>query len=395
MATVDKHSRGGWRIRVIVNDKRAAFYLGKKTTKAQAKQWGVFVTRLESAANSGLELDAATQRWVSGLSNNYFGKLKKCGLVCDRHDISFVAERPTVGDFIRDWMGKQAVKEQTKARWAPVISHLGRAGLLEMELETVTEADADLFATHLKEGGVSEYTRRRYLGIAKQFFRGAVRARLLDVNPFHDQKTTATKPNESRRRFITRAEAKAISDACPDWEWRLIFGLMRFGGLRCPSELQIRWSDVLWDKKRFLVRSPKTEHLAGRSTRWVPLFPELMPLFGAAFEVAEDGAEFVLGDRRRMTHRGLAKQFKRIVFLAGLNPYPKPFQNLRSTRQTELTNAGVPSHLVCQWLGNTEKVAMEHYLQVTDADFQHWAEKVTHDESQVTHEVTQTVAACL
>ena len=44
------------------------------------------------------------------------------------------------------------------------------------------------------------------------------------------------------------------------------------------------------------------------------------------------------------------------------------FQNLRASRQTELANE-YPSHVVTAWLGNTEKVASKHYLQVTDAHF--------------------------
>ena len=58
----------------------------------------------------------------------------------------------------------------------------------------------------------------------------------------------------------------------------------------------------------------------------------------------------------------------KIIRRAGLKPWPKLFQNLRSTRQTELAEKH-PLHVVCAWLGNKAAVAAEHYLQVTDADF--------------------------
>jgi hypothetical protein len=51
-----------------------------------------------------------------------------------------------------------------------------------------------------------------------------------------------------------------------------------------------------------------------------------------------------------------------------VKPWPKLFHNLRSTRQTELTEK-FPSHVVCAWLGNSRAVAQDHYLQVTDALF--------------------------
>ncbi len=35
--------------------------------------------------------------------------------------------------------------------------------------------------------------------------------------------------------FITDDEAQKVMDACPNAEWRLLFALSRWGGLRCPS----------------------------------------------------------------------------------------------------------------------------------------------------------------
>ena len=45
------------------------------------------------------------------------------------------------------------------------------------------------------------------------------------------------------------------------------------------------------------------------------------------------------------------------------------FQNLRASRKTELANE-YPLHVVTAWLGNTERVASQHYLQVTDSHFE-------------------------
>jgi hypothetical protein len=59
---------------------------------------------------------------------------------------------------------------------------------------------------------------------------------------------------------------------------------------------------------------------------------------------------------------------RRIIKRAGLKPWPKVFQNLRSTRETEL-QVTHPTHVVCAWIGNSPQVAHKHYLQVTDDDF--------------------------
>ena len=53
---------------------------------------------------------------------------------------------------------------------------------------------------------------------------------------------------------------------------------------------------------------------------------------------------------------------------AGVKPWPKLFQNCRSTRETELAET-FPVQVVCAWIGNSPAVAARHYLQVTDAHF--------------------------
>ena len=58
----------------------------------------------------------------------------------------------------------------------------------------------------------------------------------------------------------------------------------------------------------------------------------------------------------------------RIIRKAGIEPWPKLFQNLRSTRETELAEQ-YPLHVVCAWIGNSQPVAAKHYLQVTEGHF--------------------------
>ncbi len=58
----------------------------------------------------------------------------------------------------------------------------------------------------------------------------------------------------------------------------------------------------------------------------------------------------------------------RLLVKAGVEPWPRLFQNLRASRETELANL-YPMHLVTSWIGNTKEVAMDHYLMATDEDF--------------------------
>jgi len=169
--------------------------------------------------------------------------------------------------------------------------------------------------------------------------------------------------------FVTRDMAEKVLDACIDAQWRLLFALSRFGGLRCPSEhLGLKWGDVDWEKGRMLIRSPKTEHHEGGESRMVPIFPELLPYLREVFELAEPGTEHVI-TRYRDPAVNLRTQLLRIIAKAGLQPWPKLWQNLRSTRETELAER-YPLHVVCAWIGNSRAVAQQHYLQVTDEHFE-------------------------
>ena len=155
-----------------------------------------------------------------------------------------------------------------------------------------------------------------------------------------------------------------------------MFALCRYGGLRCPSEpLGLKWQDIDWARGRFTVHSPKTEHHAGGESRLVPLFPELLPCLREVFEQAEPGAEYVISKwRYRGAGTNLRTGLLRIMAKAGVKPWPKLFQNLRATRETELAEVW-PMHVVCAWIGNSQAVAMEHYLQVTDDDYRRAAGK--------------------
>jgi len=277
-------------------------------------------------------------------------------------------EAATLGPFLTSYIkGRTDVKPLT-------IRHLNdaRRNLIayfgeEKPLADITPGDADDFRRNLLQR-LGDNTVRRQCGRAKQFFRAAVRKRLICENPFGDMKGCGVQANRSRDYFISRQETAVVLEACPDAEWRLIFALSRFGGLRCPSEhLGLRWGDIDWERDRMTVQSPKTAHHEGGDSRLIPIFPEMRPYLEQVWEAAAPGTEFVV-TRCRDGNVNLRTQLERIIRRAGLKPWPKLFQNLRATRETELAQTW-PLHVVCAWIGNSTTVAAKHYLQVTDDHF--------------------------
>jgi hypothetical protein len=74
-------------------------------------------------------------------------------------------------------------------------------------------------------------------------------------------------------------------------------------------------------------------------------------------------------NRWRSSKQNLRTAFLKLLTKAGVKAWQKLFHNLRASRQTELL-ADFPAADVCDWLGNTQAVAMRHYAMATSDSFQ-------------------------
>lgn len=385
MASISTNKNGLRRIHFVGADGRPhTIYCGRtpKKTIETIKTW---VESLNVASITKTSINPEVAAWLVGLSDIWYEKLVAHGLAPKRATAAMVRLAAFIDSYIA---GRSDVKGDT----AVVYGHTRRCLVeffgTECKLNEITPGDADEWRRWLarpkakgqrgREGGqaLADNTVRRRCAIAKQFFRAAVRQKLLAENPFGDMKGLSVQGNKSREFFVTRDMAARIIDACPDGQWRLIFALSRYGGLRCPSEhLMLRWQDIDFTHGRMTVHSPKTEHHEGRETRDVPLFPDVRKYLDEVACLAKgsdpDGRLRPDGHvitRYRDADQNLRTTFKKIIKRAGLKPWPKLFQNLRSTRETELAET-YPIHVVCAWIGNSEAVAKRHYLQVTESHF--------------------------
>ena len=363
MASISRQANGRRTIQFIGPDgKRRSIRLGKCTQRV-AEALKLRIEQLNSALIAGHTVDADTARWIANLDVNMAARLASAGLIPER-------ETATLAAFIDDYIESRSdVGEGTQTTYRNARRNLVVFFGETKPLSAITRGDADQWRVFMEaDQGLADNTIRRRTGCVKQFFRHAIRKGLISFDPFDDLPSSVRAVPE-RFYFITRDEIRKVIDACPDDQWRLIFALTRFGGLRNPSEtLALRWGDVNWELGRITVHSRKTERHPGGSERVIPLFAELRPYLEESFELAEPGDEFLI-TRYRDTEANLRTQAHKIIRRAGLSPWPKVFQNLRSTRQTELTDEGYPLQTVCAWLGNSQPVAMKHYLQVHDEHF--------------------------
>ena len=352
---------------VCPDGERRPIRLGRVTAR-QAEAAKRHVENLAACHDTGSTLEPDTALWLGRAPDALRARLVVCGLAEGRARAAVPTLKAWIDEYIK---GRGDVKPRTLAIFGDVKRNLLAHFAADRPLDGITPGDVDGFGVYLRTTAkLSDSTARRRMGIAKQFFRAAVRCRLLAENPFDGQAVTA-RANPKRAAFVSREDTAAILAALPSAKWRLAFGLARYGGLRCPSEIAgLKWADVSWDKARFTVHSRKTEHHEGAGIRVVPIFPELAPLFREAFEAAEPGAEYVCPQYpanicgqmyREVTMKAMAR--------AGVKPWPKLFQNCRASRETELAES-YPVQVVCSWIGNSPAVAALHYLQVTSEHFQ-------------------------
>ena len=353
---------------------RKSLYLGK-VTKKQAETIMSHVETLVAAqaAKTSPPLDTAT--WLGGIGDKLHAKLVKHGLttaLCDTAERPAVeAPKPRLGSFVAEYIAKRkTVKPGTKWVYRHTERNLIAFFGADKELASITSADADDFRVWLEtEEELAEATLRKRCSVARQFFRRAVKAKLIEENPFGEMKNISVGASpEERVYFLEPAAFEKVVAAIPsaDVNLRTIFALARWGGLRCPSEpAALTWGNVDWEKGRLIIPSPKT------GKREAPIFPELRPYLAAAFRHAESLGRAGAGDSVLSRGDGSTNwrsPLEDAIRRAKLASWPKLFQNLRSTRETELMKRHTIA-VVCAWLGNSPKVALKHYAQVTDADF--------------------------
>jgi site-specific recombinase XerD len=357
VSSLVKSSNGLRRIDVVIRGKRQKIRLGRMADHL-ARQVRVRVDALaEAVAIGGRDVDA--ERWCDRLEPSLHNRLCTLGLIHRKSDETLQ------GLIERIKKSRSHIKKATaaadKQAYDSLIDEFGGA----KPVRSITVVDAQEWRNAMVEAKLSPATIAKRVIKARAVFRQAVKWRLVDSSPMSELRTGSQK-NDARKHFVDLERAQSILDACPDAQWRAIFTLARWGGVRIPSEIDsMTWADIIWDKHKFRVISPKTEHHAGGEERYVPLFPEVLTAFQELLELAEPGETLIF---KRRTPTNYRKNLLAIIKKAGLSPWPRLWQNLRASRETELCQS-FPLPIVCRWIGNSEVVMNKHYAMMTDADF--------------------------
>lgn len=219
---------------------------------------------------------------------------------------------------------------------------------------------------------LKENTIRSKIRTAKTIFNWAIDADLVAVSPF------AKFPGAGLRRKRPNPEVsletfRAVCVEAPA-HWRAMLGLCRLAGLRRGEALSLPWSataidrddeewpvGVDWDRKRLSVVIGK-----GDRYREVPICGELMTILLEAFDQAPEGAERIVAP---ITENNLERDLTKICEAAGVKPWRKLYQSLRSSCENDWKMRGIAEATYCKWVGHSPDVSRGHYAAPQDAEF--------------------------
>lgn len=278
--------------------------------------------------------------------------------------------------------GAQADLSEASAKdLATTFDYLTEFFALDPMLRSITTSQAKDFRQWLEArpsrgGTLALATIRKHIRNCQTMFAQAVREKNLTGvrdNPFQHEES-AVPPARKDHAQIGDEELARIMAACPDDEWRAMFALCRWAGLRQNEARRLRWADVRWDHPpRLLVRLP--DHLDEPDNkhreRTVPIQPRLLALLRDSFGRAVEGSQ---GPCEGLPFSGPAISIRasRIARKAGL-AYAKPLHTLRKNLQNEWEQAIGDRARVCAMLGNSPRVAEKNYTRIDDRDL----EKIT------------------
>lgn len=321
------------------------------------------VENLIGAKMASAPLDPDTAKWLGQIAPVLRERIGKAGLIPGEHPTrsSLRAVGLSSIQSRRHDLSERARLGSERAL-AQAVTVLG-----DVPVGTITAADAKRVRAHLADQGLAEATVRKACSQLRTIMAHAVDARLIESNPFAAVPTAATA--QPSPEYVSEADARLVLAELPDARWRLLFVLARWGGLRVPGEAsRLRWSDVLWDRRRFRVESTKTAK-TGKPERMVPLFSEVERALLDWREATDSTGDSVFPGMDGATGGRVRNVLTRAVKRSGVEPWGNLWRTLRASRQTDLERE-YPIHDVCAWLGNTSAVAARHYLRVTDEQFE-------------------------
>lgn len=337
--------------------------------KKTAEQFRVKFEELQGIRRGGGSIPQALSDWIKQIAPDLRKKLEGAGLVEP-------VKQTLLAPFLEEYKASRTCfADATVTRDRQVCTLLVEYFGADRDITTISVREAEAWTRWLSTDGnkrdlyrksLKPNTVRRRTGTASQIFETAIRWKLALENPLRKLPKTVLE-NKERQVFVSWESILKAIEFAPSIEWKALIAFARLAGPRVPSELhELTWKDIDFVNRKIRFEAPKTKHHGGSHTsRICPMFPELVPYLEAHWESLEPEEKLPQSRVFRLASSpkvNLGTPFMRIIKNAGIEPWPKLFTNLRSTRETELFKKFSPPD-VCKWFGHSPEIAARYYAQ--------------------------------
>jgi len=345
--------------------KKQTFYLGKGCDLGTAERIRTLVENLVIARIYGNAPSPNDQRQIKEMSLPLRQKLLKAGLI----DSYFVNSSESLLEFTNEFLQSlKWQKEATVIKYRQLIKDMLLFFGENTRVSSVTVARAKDFrvwlATERPPKLLSESTIRRCVGVCRTIFHRGIERKIIDSNPFSAVKAGEV-VNPKRQEYISIEEMGRCLEVVRNPELRFIVALARYAGLRIPCEIrEMRVNDIYEKEGHLFIHVDKSGKTGERE---VPVFPELLPEWERYKKKLEHKQTFMFPRYRNCKNIGTL--FKKNLKKAGLKPWQKIFNNLRSSCITDKNRIIRNPKLLNAIFGNSEHIRYQHYEQITNEDW--------------------------
>ena len=354
-----------------VNGVRRNFGFPASTTSKELQLIKKSLKRLVASQAGNLEFFPQDIKWLDTQGGLMRRRLKTLGVELKEDDKEEQQEDFLLKNIVDEYLSE---KEKETVDDTTVFKYI-RAGKLveeffgsETDIRDVTTENCKDFVRWLtKEKNLAAAsTARRTVGSASSFFKRALTRELISRNPFTVKEIKKqVKANKERHHYISSTETEKIWNVLKTDDDKLRFVLMRYLGLRSPSEInELRWKDFDFEDGIVAIRSPKLKRHEDKYERECPFtHPVAFKVISEAYEKRKSDRDNILPS---ISNHSLRKRVTKWLGAAGVDVWPDLLVNFRRSAITDACDI-LPSHVVAAFFGHSEIISTRHYRLTTKA----------------------------
>ena len=235
----------------------------------------------------------------------------------------------------------------------------------------ITSRDIELYKIEKSDKMISAYTINHDIRCIKAFFNRLVLCEIVDKNPCKGIKMLRI--DDTIRPYLSREDLQSILSCTEGTQIHDIIVFAVLTGLRLGEIVNLKWEDIILEKRKIIVRSNGSFRTKTGKIRTIPIGRELRKLLLNV--QCKTGLLFRSGNGAQFRGEYISKQFKKAVRKCNLDS-KLHFHSLRHTFGSYLVEQGVSLFHVQQLMGHSSPYVTQIYAHLGTAELMESMEKI-------------------